>query len=159
MTNKELYLPFCCHAKEELNAFISFEKFRVYHKHPLHKTAHKNVYCDKAFCERLLRVPVSRVSTNSKIMLGDLSRHYADDADKKDKKLTTIFSLCISRSQLQTICSNKTTSKQILLKGNRVTRLHELVEKLQEEFHILQKLFTDCALLRGNEQCLTSSSG
>ena len=69
---QELNSPFYCHAKKELNAFISSETFRIHQKQALDKTANENVYCDKAFCERLLRVVVSRVCTTSKIMLGDV---------------------------------------------------------------------------------------
>ena len=102
---------------------------------------------------------------------GDLSRHYVDDGDKERKQAYRNFSVMyqsIARSQLQTICSNNMTQGSIeqyfstfkltFLKGNRVTRLDELAEKLQKEFHISQKLFADCALHSGNKQSFTSSS-
>ena len=65
-----------------------------------------------AFSERLLRVVVSRVSTTSKIMLGDLSRHYVGyrKLTARYKQAYRNFSVMyqsIARSQLQTICSNK----------------------------------------------------
>ena len=52
---QELNSPFYCHAKEEVNAFISSKTLRIHQKQALDKTANENVYCDEVFCERLLR--------------------------------------------------------------------------------------------------------
>jgi len=59
----------------------------------------KNTNFSKAFCDKLLRIIVSRICATSQLMLGDLSRHYNQrtakdidkDSDQAYKNLSNLY--------------------------------------------------------------------
>ena len=80
--NSKFYFFF----KNQLDSFIASPIFRDHQKPPFNDDKTNNVYFDAAFCERLIRVVISRICSTSQLMLGDLSRHYVDDGDISRKQ-------------------------------------------------------------------------
>ena len=147
---QELNSPFYLHFKQKLE---NYRQSDVFANHQLSQTpkdsvANENSYEGKEFCEKLIRIIISRISTTSQLMLGDLSRHHQKPLDNANDEIKTIYKQYqkkhkqLADSKLKTVCVNNLTQgtieqyfselKRVYLKGGRAVRLDDLVEKLYE---------------------------
>ena len=79
---QEISSNFYIHFNQQLNNFLSSQLFDAHQMFPADNQKYRNVYCNKEFCEKIVRIIISRICSTSKLMLGDLSRHYSKNNDK-----------------------------------------------------------------------------
>ena len=72
---------FYIHFNQQLNNFLSSQMFGAHQMFPADDQKYRNVYCNKEFCEKIVCIIISRICSTSKLMLGDLSRHYSKKND------------------------------------------------------------------------------
>ena len=160
---QELSSSFYLHYKDMSDNFLKFQLYRDHRKSVHDDNFIENVYFAQEFCRRLIRVVLSRISTTSKLMLGDLGRH-APVNTKNITNLTAYQNISNEYKKLQqlpqqTICKNNMTQgiieqhfhgfKHTYLKGNRYVRLDQLVETIHKEVLTTQQLFADYVLHKG----------
>ena len=153
---QELNSKFCWFFERQLESFIASFIFSDDQKPPFNDDKTNNVYFDRNFCKRLIRVVLSRICSTSQLMLGDLSRHYVEDGDISRKRDYEHFSLKyrnLEHSSERIIASANQTQgsieqyffnvKSIYLKNKRIARVDEFVEKMYKELRLSQRLFAD----------------
>ena len=172
---QEISSNFYIHFNQQLNSFLSSQMFDAHQMFSADNQKYRNVYCNKEFCEKIVRIIISRICSTSKLMLGDLSRHYSKKNDKNMTRYKAFDSYSqmyhkLERSGFQTICKNNRTQgimeqhfgilKSIYLQGKRITRLDEFIEHYHPHILSAQKEASNYAALHGNKRtaCLTTKS-
>ena len=155
---QELNSPFYLHFTKKLNNFLQSENYQSHKRNE--KTDHNiaNVYFGNVFCQKLIRIIVCRICCTSKLMLGDLSRHKSSRSNNDIKKLfdnysafykilqNTLSNITVEKNLTQGIIEQHFNSlKKVYLKGNRIGRIDDFVQKYYTELKITQKLFSDYA--------------
>ena len=88
---QELNSPFYLHFKQKLK---NHRQSDVFANHQLSQTAkdsvaNENSYEGTEFCEKLVKIVISRISATSQLMLGDLSRHHQKPLDNASDEIKT----------------------------------------------------------------------
>ena len=144
---------------QKLEKFLKSSTFSNHKLENLEKSA-VNAYCDKNFCQKLIRVVISGICCTSKLMIGDLSRHKKLELNGKNeicyneysvffealKKLSSHFVSDESNCTQGIIEQHFGILKSDYLKGNRIARLDDFVQRYYEKLKITKKLFSDFIL-------------
>ena len=156
---QETNSPFYLHFTKKLNQFLQTDINQNHKRHEKTLDNVLNVYFDNTFCKKLIRVIGSRICCTSKLLLGDLSRHKNVQSSFAAIKLYLEYSALYKQIQKASpnfaVENNLTqgvieqhfnTLKNVCLKGNRICRIDDFVQKYYNELKITQQLFSDFAL-------------
>ena len=98
---------------------MDFAKHQFSQGHAEDGAATPNSCEGKEFCQKLIRVIVSRISTTSQLVLGDLSKHLIKSADVTNDQQTIVYRQYHNRhkqfaySQFKSVCGNNLTQEVI----------------------------------------------